>query len=164
MTLLARPNRRRPLVLHSAVAAEMMTPSVLSFARHTPIAKAASLLAHHGLDAAPVVDALGRPTGLVTAAACAAWEEFSRRSLAQRAASSPDWTGVGEIASPRIEVLPRHASSAAVIDALAQRGARRVYVVDEAGALLGVVSMSDVLRRLSAHGRRPPRSGAAHLC
>jgi CBS domain-containing protein len=171
MPTLAFPRVPRPLVLRSTTAAELMTPGPLSFELHTPIHKAAALLNHHRLDAAPVVNDDDQPLALVTAAACAAWEEFSRRAAAGRGpqaqpSTADDATPVSLIATPNIELVPLDAPSQAVIDALVERGARRVYVVDNYGALVGLISMYDILSQLDeGHpGWRVPRSGAAHLC
>jgi CBS domain-containing protein len=166
MTTFAYPAAPRPLVLRLSTAAELMTPTPLSFAKLMPIQQAAALLRQHGLDAAPVVDDDGFPVGLVTVSACAAWEEFSHRSSPEAGLTRSDWTSVAEIATPRIALVSVDAPSQAVVDRLVEERARRVYVVDRSGALAGAVSMTDVLRRLDVGGSRwrAPRSDAAQLC
>jgi CBS domain-containing protein len=61
-----------------------------------------------------------------------------------------DWHPISEIVNPNIAVLRDDAPSRQVIRTLVRRGVERVYVVDDAGCLVGMVTMSDVLRRLVA--------------
>ena len=134
-------------MLLQSTAADLMTVNPLSFDEHTPIQKAWALLRHHDLEAAPVVDD-GIPTGELTQAACAAWDDFSRRSSPASAfVGDRDWHPISEIVSPIITIVRDDTPSQQVVRALV-RGAGRVYVVDDAGCLVGVVTMSDVLRRL----------------
>jgi CBS-domain-containing membrane protein len=143
-----------------------MTPNPLSFDKNMPILAAFALLKLHELDAAPVIDDSGRLAGVVTAAACATWEEFSLRSSPQgRGPKDLDCTAISKIASPAVESVRHGTPSREVIDRLVQRRARQIYVVNDRNELLGVVSMSDVLRHLNeVGGRRLPRAGATHLC
>ncbi len=167
MTTFAYPAAPRPMVLRLSTAAELMTPSPLSFDKNMPIPKAMALLKLHELDAAPVIDEAGRLAGVVTAAACAAWEEFSLRSLPRGMVPEDlDRTAVFEIASPAVESVRHSATTREVIDRLVQRRARRIYVLDDRNELVGVVSMSDVLRQLSGSSDtwRVSRAGATHLC
>jgi CBS domain-containing protein len=138
------------MVLRSTTAAEMMTPSPLTFEAHTPIPKAFALLTHHRIDAAPVVDHFGRPVGIVTKSDCAAWEDFTRRST--RGEFRLDWTPVSEIMSPSIELIRIDELSHVVLNALVERRVRRVYAIDDEGKLVGVISMSDALRHLVDSG------------
>jgi CBS-domain-containing membrane protein len=155
----------RPLVLRRATAAELMTRRPLSFMYDTPIQQAAALLRLHDLRAAPVIDAAGRPLGLVTASACQAWEEFSRRSSPKFFATlRSDWTPVSTIANPNIDVVRIDTPSREVIDALSRRRAWRVFVTEDNDELVGVISMADVLRHLGEQRRRVRRSGASSLC
>jgi CBS-domain-containing membrane protein len=114
-----------------------------------------------------VIDESGRLVGVVTAAACDAWEEFSLRSSPHGFAPEKlDWTAVFEIASPAALSVRHNAPAREVIDRLVQSRARRIYVVNDWDELVGVVSMSDVLRHLNEDGNpgRVSRAGATHLC
>jgi len=167
MTTFAYQTAPRPMVLRLSTAAELMTPNPLSFDKNMPIQRAIALLKVYELDAAPVIDESGRLVGVVTAAACAAWEEFSLRSSPHGLVPEDlDWTAVFEIASPVVESVREGATTREVIDTLIHRGTRRVYVVNDRDELVGVVSTSDVLGHLAEGvGRgRVSRVGAAHLC
>ena len=149
MTRLMSTRRMRPRVLRPTTAGDIMTANPLSFDRSTPIQKAAALLSLHGLDGAPVVDDFGRPVGIVTTSAYTAWEEFTRRSAPETySLTRLDWAAVNEILCPNIELVALDTLSDAVIGRMIDRRARRVYVVNDAGKLVGVASTSDALRHL----------------
>ena len=62
--------------------------------------------------------------------------------------------------------IPNVAAVRQVIEKLLHERLRRAYVVDDDGALMGVVSTADVLRHLLAGdvGRRPLGASASLLC
>jgi CBS domain-containing protein len=150
MTKLMYTRFPRPMVLRSTTAAEMMTSNPLTFETDTPIRKAFALLTHHRIDAAPVVNHFGRPVGIVTKSDCAAWQDFTRRSM--RGEFRPDETPVSEIMSSSIELIQVDELSHVVFNALIERRVRRVYAIDDKGKLVGVISMSDALRHLVDSG------------
>jgi CBS domain-containing protein len=167
MPLLAKQVAARPMVLRLSTAAELMTRDPLSFDRSTPIHKAAALLEFHNLDAAPVVDDLGRPIGVVSKRHCADWREYCLRASPHGFVSEDlDHTTVDEIMNPAIELVHADDASRDVIEKLSQERLRRAYVVNDDGQLVGVVSSFDVLRHLAASdgARRVMRAGAALLC
>ena len=167
MTTFAYPLAQRPMMLRSFVVAELMTPNPLAFEKQMPIQKAAALLQFNGLDAAPVIDEHGRLEGIITSASCAAWEEFSLRSAPHGfGLEELDLTPVWEISSPVVESVREDAPADDVIDRLAQRRARRIYVVNEHHELVGVVSVADLIRHLTERVDCQPvsRAGAALLC
>jgi CBS-domain-containing membrane protein len=155
------------MMLRSFVVAELMTPNPLAFEKQMPIQKAAALLHFNGLDAAPVIDEHGRLTGIITSASCDAWEEFSLRSAPHGVVREDlDLTPVWEISSPVFESVREDAAADEVIDRLAERRARRIYVVNESHELVGVVSVADLIRHLTERvdGQPVSRAGAALLC
>ena len=167
MTQLANSIATRPMSLRLSTAAELMTASPLSFDKKTPIHKASALLKFHNLEAAPVVDEYGRPIGVVTSAACADWQEFCVRSSPHGFISEDfDRTTVAEITNPAVEIVHEHDPSREVIETLHHQRLRRVYVVNDNGELIGVVSTADVFRHLLADGisRRPLGAGGSLLC
>lgn len=149
MTTFAYPVASRPIGLRKSMAAELMTPNPLAFDEHTPIEKASALLKLYELDAAPMIDDSGRLVGLVTLSACMAWEEFSLRSARSEFTHHDlGQATVAEIAVPVPLSVPSSASTREVIDLFLEHGARRIYVTSAAGELIGVISMTDVLRCL----------------
>lgn len=167
MTTFASSVAPRRTMLRSFTVAEIMTRNPLAFEKQMPISKAFALLQFNQLDAAPVVDQRGGLAGTVTAASCAAWEEFSLRSSPHGFVSEDlDMTPIWEIASPRVECICEDASADEAIDRLAERRVRRIYVVNNSDELVGVVSMGDLIRHLTERGSRPrvSKAGAAQLC
>lgn len=157
----------RPLVLRLSTAAELMTRDPLSFDMNTPVHKAAAILDFQDLESAPVVDAFGRPVGVVSKAMCADWQEFCVRSTPHgQLSASFDETTVDEIMVPLAETVREDEPVRDVIEKLLGQRPRRVYVVTAEGELVGVVSAADVLRRLLAgdRRRRPLGAGASLLC
>jgi CBS domain-containing protein len=128
-----------------------MTRNPLWFDKFTTVEKASALLEFHDLDAAPVVDEHGRPIGVVTMDACAAWKEFRIRSSPYGFVSEvPDETTVEEIMRPSVWLVHEHDAIPDVIESLLEQGGRRAYVVNGDGELVGVISTTDVLRQLLA--------------
>ena len=165
MTTLSQSFATRPMVLRLSTAAELMTGNPLSFSKRMPIYVAAALLDTCGLAAAPILDEYGRPKGLVTRAACDDWREFCVRSRTRGFTSEGfDLATVVEIATPVVDTVHSDDSTREVIDKLLRNPLRRVYVVNDAGRLVGVVSVTDVLRHLLADGLGPRISPAGGLC
>jgi CBS domain-containing membrane protein len=165
MTTFASPVAPRPMVLRSFTVAEIMTPNPLAFEKQMPIQKAFALLQFNKLDAAPIIDEHRRLAGIVTAASCAAWEEFSLRSSPHGFVwEDLDLTPVWEISSPVVESIREDASTHQVIDRLAQQRARRIYVVNNRHELMGVVSMTDLIRHLTERADGPLIARAGGAC
>ena len=110
--------------------------------------------ARHFFTAFPVTDDAGRAVGIVTLKDVRALPAHERAVV-----------GLGVIAhrEPELLVAPSHSASALLRDP-AFRLVGRAVVVDGAGRPAGVVSVTDVERRLRAEhlrpGLRPPRSAA----
>lgn len=156
MTIFAYPTAPWPLALQSFTVVDLMTPNPLALDQQMPIQKAGALLQFNQLDSAPVVDEHYRLRGIVSAASCAAWEEFSLRSSPHGFRPEElDLTPVWEITSPIVESIHETASLDEVIDRLAERRSRRIYVVNDQHELVGVVSMSDLIRHLAERTNGP---------
>ena len=95
------------------------------------VADALNLLPKRAHGAVVVVDADGRPTGVVDEAACAGVDRFTR---------------VGEVADPQVVTLPLGTPPREVFDRLHGRTARVALGVDEAGRLVGVLTEVSALR------------------
>jgi CBS-domain-containing membrane protein len=167
--MIARANSiaTRSMLLRLSTAAELMTTNPLSFKQGDSLQKVAALLSFHEFDAAPVTDDAGRLVGLISAEACAAWEAYSRRSSPHGfSLADLDETDISEIVSPIVQRVRDDATSQEVIDLLGQRKARRVYVVNSENELVGVISMTDLLRLLGNGSSSKPvhRAAAALLC
>ncbi|MCS7483699.1 CBS domain-containing protein [Umezawaea endophytica] len=134
---------------------QVMTRDVVTVRRTTPFKELVELLDDKGFSAVPVVDEENRPIGVVSEADLLAKEEFlggaaPSPALFSGKARKDRWHkahGVlaGEVmSSPVITVAPEASVSAAARQ-LARSGVRRLFVVDPAGALAGVVARRDLL-------------------
>jgi len=169
LNMIARVNNiaTRSMLLRLSTAAELMTPNPLSFKQGDSLHKVAALLSFHELDAAPVTDDTGRLVGLVSADACAAWEAYSRRSSPLGFSPADlEETDISEFVGPIVQRVRDDATSQEVIDILGERKSRRAYVVNSENELLGVISMTDVLRLLGngSGSKCVYRAAAALLC
>ena len=146
-----------PLMLRDRTAADLMTPNPKSVRQTATVSEAAAFLSLRGISAAPVIDEAGRPVGVVSRT-----DLLNHRG--QRAAYLPGAPGrVGEdpgLASPANEAVVRDVMTPAVfcvgpdtaagkvVEKMLGLNVRRVFVVDDEGALVGVISAFDVLRGL----------------
>jgi homoserine O-acetyltransferase len=159
------PNLLQSNALRSLTVAEIMTPDLLAFDKRMPIQKAAALLRFNELDAAPVIDEHGCLAGVLTAASCAAWDDFTRRSapfgLAQQL---PDFAPVSDIMSPRVESISEDAPAIVAEQRLVRRRLPRIYVVDSDHEVVGVVSMADLVRHYVNHASDRSTTDARAQC
>jgi len=63
-----------------------------------------------------------------------------------------DRTTVAEIMTPVVFSVSPATPAAQVVDELIALGVHRLFVTDTAGALVGVISTMDILRRLRGEG------------
>ena len=149
------PNRMTPLMLHARTAADLMTPNPQSLRQDATVAEAAAFLSTRGFGAAPVIDEAGRPVGVV-----------SRTDLlhhhgqkAVRLLGAPLARGEGgsepggeapvrSVMTPAVFCVHADTPAAKVVDKMLALNVRRLFVVDDEGVLVGVVSAFDVLRGL----------------
>jgi CBS domain-containing membrane protein len=92
--------------------------------------------AHHAL---PVLDAAGRLVGIVTPADC---------MRAQAAHAAPDTTRVASIMSRQLRVADAELHLSELVPLFAAHGHHHIPVVDRAGALVGMLTGSDVVAAL----------------
>jgi CBS domain-containing protein len=153
------PNRFSPsLAPHARIAAEIMTPDPLSIRQDATVAEATAFLGTRGFSAAPVIDDAGRPLGVV-----------SRTDLLQRqgrravhAVDGPgapgnrvgrDDTPVRDVMTPAVFCVRPGTTVAKAVEKMLALNVRRLFVVDDAGVLVGVVSAFDVIRGLARTNR-----------
>lgn len=153
------PNRIAPLTLQAPTAAELMTTNPQSLRRDATVAEAAAFLSTRGFSAAPVIDEAGRPVGVVSRTDLLRHHgQKAVRLLAPPGyeGSEPDIsTPVRDVMTPAVFCVHADAPAAKVVAKMLALDVRRLFVVDDDGVLVGVVSAFDVLRGLD----RPFRAG-----
>lgn len=158
------------LMLTAETAADLMTPNPVSVPAGDTVKEATAFLTDKGFSAAPVIDAAGRPIGVLSRSDILVHdrekveyvlpvpEYYDRAALATNAGEplrtgfeveNVDRTRVRDIMTPVVfSVTPETPAGRVVADMLALN-VHRLFVVDHAGVLVGVISVLDVLRHLN---------------
>jgi len=161
----------RPLTLQAETAAEMMTPNPVSIRDSATIQDAVTMLTDKGFSAAPVIDRAGRPIGVLSRADIIVHDRERPEYVApvpdyyeDAAESLPsgervpkgmhlgrvDSTLVSDIMTPVVFSVAPSTPAPRVVEDMVSLKVHRLFVVDESGILVGVISALDVLRNLKA--------------
>ena len=149
------------LRLNATTAADLMTPNPVSIRDDAALRDAVVMLTEKGFSAAPVIDNAGRPVGVLSrsdilvhdrekvAYVPSVSEYFEAADLCWGfQVEDVDRTTVRDMMTPAVFSVPPDAHVAKVIDEMLKLRVHRLFVVDKAGVLVGVVSAFDVLRHL----------------
>jgi CBS domain-containing protein len=126
------------------VVAEIMTKDIATCGPHDVVENCAQMMWDRACGSIPVVDADGRPISIITDRdiCMAAWIQ-----------GKPLWAIVVASAMSRrlftVNVLEPVSTAEAI---MRRHGIRRLPVVDDAGRLVGILSVDDIAR----HGQRAP--------
>lgn len=141
---------REPLV------GSVMTRTVVTVRPDTAFKEVAELLADSGISAVPVVDDVGGPIGVVSEADLLVKQEYGADGrpvpgLFAGRARKARWrraigTTAGEVMSKPVIMIDPGAPVGEAVELLAEANVRRLFVVDRAGALVGVLARRDLLR------------------
>jgi CBS-domain-containing membrane protein len=150
------------LKLDAVIAADIMAESPISVSEDATVQEAITLLVEHGFGAAPVIDAAGRAVGVLSRSDLIAVTKDSiyhhdLDTLANRADGpskayqivNVNRTHVREIMTPTVFSVTPNTPAATVVRELLALAVHRLFVVDETGVLVGVISATDILRRLN---------------
>ncbi|MBN9522697.1 CBS domain-containing protein [bacterium] len=130
---------------------DLMTPNPASVRHGIPVREAAAFLAGRGVGAALVVNDAGRPVGVI-----------SQSDVLLAVEAGVDGAPVREVMSPAVIAVEPDADALQAAVVMIRCMVRRVFVVDEDGTPVGVVSTTDLLRTLKTiwagptAGRRRP--------
>ena len=142
-------------------AGEVMTRDVFTLPASLSLGGAAWALMHRGVSGAPVRDDEGNLVGVLSEA-----ELLEARAQARGEAGDLDGSGdgdgdgyddrsVADAMFPALLAVGTNDPIAEVVALMTVHGAHRVLVVDDAGALVGIITTVDVLRQV-ADGRLHP--------
>jgi CBS domain-containing protein len=169
MTRYTAPDRSaRKLTLRAQTAADLMTGDVVSIAQAAPLHQAVATLVDRGFSAAPVTDAAGRPIGVLSmtdvvihdrnsVAFARPVPEYYLKSDLQAAVGEAaggfqvevaDRTPVRDLMTPVVFSVRPDTPARQVIEEMLHLRVHRLFVIDNDGVLVGVISMTDVIRRL----------------
>lgn len=136
------------LILCADTAADLMSSNVVSMRAEATIAEAIALLADKGFSAAPVIDAAGKPVGVVSRTDILLHEREQQPTTAHAERTAA--TRVEDIMTPAVFSIHDDVPAARVIEELVALNVHRLFVVDATGLLVGVITAKDVLRKLQA--------------
>lgn len=154
------------LRLHAATAADLMMPDPVSLRADASLKEAIVLLVDRGFSGAPVIDDAGRPIGVLTRSDIVVHdrertpgmsEYYERADLITPAGErlgagfhteNVDVTTVRDVMTPAVFAVGPEATPAEVVHEMLALKVHRLFVVDNSGILVGVISALDVLRHL----------------
>jgi CBS domain-containing protein len=118
-------------------AADVMTPHPACCSPDTSVVDVTQMFVEHDVGAIPVVDpTTNRPVGIVTD------RDVATRAVAS-GADARTLTAADCMSRSVVTVSPE-ASLDEVMDAMSEHQVRRLIVVDEQGAVVGIISQADV--------------------
>jgi len=146
------------LMLRPRTAAELMSPNLMSIGAEATVAEAVAVLTDRGYCAAPVIDEAGRPVGVLSRADLLVHDRERMTHHLMREDALPegfeleqaDPTLVADVMTPAVFSVTPDTPAAEVVERMLGLNVHQLYVVDEGGALVGVISAMDVLRGLRA--------------
>jgi CBS domain-containing protein len=157
------------LALQAATAADLMTANPVSVREDATLREALALLIDKGYSAAPVIDAAGRPVGVLSRSDVLIHDrettehlrlepEFYHKGELQTPEGESlsrgfqvekvDRTRVRDLMTPAVFCVPPEATAAKVVADMVHLKVHRLFVVGDDGVLVGVISAMDVLRHL----------------
>jgi CBS domain-containing protein len=157
------------LYLNAETAADLMTPNPVSVRQNATVREAVALFVERGISAAPVIDATGRPVGVISQSDVLVHELEQGHDLPEvpeyytRAdlvgpegerlpegfhAERADRTRVEEIMTPVVFAANDSNSAREVVEQMKGLRVHRLFVVDREGTLVGVISLFDILNKL----------------
>jgi len=168
MSATAHPEAAPLLCLRAEAAADLMTPNPVSVRADASLREAVALLIDHGYSAAPVIDEAGRPQGVLSRADILVHDRekgmkqgpgayYERADLATGAGErlgpgfhveAVDTTLVRDIMTPAVFSVGLETPAAKVIEQMLELKVHQLYVVEQDGTLVGVITALDILRHL----------------
>jgi len=156
------------LTLWAETAADLMMPNPMSIRGNATVREAIEVLTDHGFSAAPVIDEAGRALGVVSRAdilvhdrekgtkqGAAAYYERADLTLGSGEhlgagfhVEAVDTTLARDIMTPAVFSVAPCTPAPKVVEQMLALTVHRLYVVEEDGTLVGVITALDVLRHL----------------
>jgi predicted transcriptional regulator len=155
------------LVLHAETAQDLMTKNPMSIRHDRTIESAAAFLIEKEISAAPVIDDAGRAVGVLSHTDIVRHDSEAGGKRSEESGFYRDVdlrcppalreitygpkakaVRVSDVMSPVVIEVSTQDPAAAVIARLLALKIHRLFVVDQAGTLVGVISTFDVLRCL----------------
>jgi CBS-domain-containing membrane protein len=161
--------KRVPLELSAGDASDLMTANPLSLRDSATVRDAIAFLTDHAISAAPVIDASGRAVGVLSRTDLLIHERekveylapvpefYSRSDLTTDLGESlgegfqvekVEHEAIRELMTPVVFSVSPKTPAHKVVEQIVDLKVHRLFVVDDDGILVGVISALDILRRL----------------
>jgi len=151
-----------PMMLYAQTAADLMAPNPISIRAEALASEAVTLFAEKRIDAAPVIDEAGRPIGVVSRSdllihQC---EHDKKRGGRHDYFFAPEFVGkdaaserkpeatVADVMTPAVFAVGPDTPVHRIVGDMVGLHVHRLFVVDDDGILVGVISTMDVLKHL----------------
>jgi CBS-domain-containing membrane protein len=155
---------RQP-TLKARTAAELMHANPMSLRETATVAEAVCFLADKGFSAAPVIDERGRPVGVVSRADIIIFDRQNYKNEGMpayyddmdlavpenrplRSVRRAEEVRVRDIMTPVVFSVGADAPAYEVVNEMASMKVHRIFVVDDSGTLVGIISSIDVLKNM----------------
>jgi CBS domain-containing protein len=140
-------------------AQALMTSNPISINEHATLREAAAFLTKRSISAAPVINDAGRPVGVLSRTDIIRFSggdleapqmlgDFINEAKALSGPTRPNAVTVGQAMTPVVLSVSLDSSLAEVCEKMLDRKVHRLFVIDQDGILVGVISALDVLRCL----------------
>jgi CBS domain-containing protein len=156
------------LRLENYTAAELMAPNPISIAASANVQEALMLLTDKNFSAAPVIDEGGRAVGVISRSDLLIHDREQGRKVASASGyyfdsdvappyrdvpegfqiESVDRTTVDDIMTPAVFSVRPDTPISKVVTEMVGLHVHRLFVTDDAGTLIGVISTMDLLKKL----------------
>jgi len=164
MPLSAAPRANALLMLHARTAEDLMVPNPISLRAEAGVTEAMMLFTEKGITAAPVIDEAGHPIGVVSRSDLLIHQvehekhragqpdyffapTFKTDEVVTENAVKPTST-VADLMTPAVFAVSPDTPAHRVVNDMVGLHVHRLFVVDDDGILVGVISTMDVLKRL----------------
>lgn len=154
------------LKLQAETAADLMAANPISIRAEAGVPEAILLFTEKGIHAAPVIDEAGRPIGVISRSDVLVHQcEHEKHragkpdyffapsfesSETMRETSGQATSTVADLMTPAVFAVAPDTPVQRVVSDMVGLHVHRLFVVDEDGVLVGVISTMDVLRHLKA--------------
>jgi predicted transcriptional regulator len=148
--------------LEELTAADLMTANPLSIREDATLTEAIRFMTDHALSGAVVINAAGRSVGVITNTDLLVHQREKKHDREMPLIPMSEWTTenwlqeetfagppyVSEVMTPIVFTVRSDDSARKVVEQMVSLNIHRLFVVDEAGVVIGVISALDVLRRI----------------
>ncbi|MEI7685566.1 MAG: CBS domain-containing protein [Planctomycetota bacterium] len=159
-------NAGTALKLDNIPAAEIMAPNPISIAANANVQEALMLLTDKNISAAPVIDDAGRAVGVISRSDLLVHDREAGRKVGPASGEYPaegdnarrilegyqvetiDRATVEDIMTPAVFSVRPDTPVSKVVSEMIGLHVHRIFVTDDDGTLIGVISTMDLLKRL----------------